>query len=490
MRARPLAIVAGPCVAIIVYMLLPRHYLAAGGDPVALGAAARGTLAVGSWMALWWIAEAVPVAATALVPVAVFPLLGLNDLASVTASYAHPLIFLFFGGFLLSLAIEKWRLHAWIAQAVVGLTAGDARYMVGGFMLVAAFASMWLSNTATAIMMLPIAAAIIAGTDAGSAPGEADKFARCLLLGIAYGASIGGTATLIGSPPNLFAASYLQEHFGVALDFRRWMAIALPVALVMLPLTWLLLTRVIAPFDRSVAPALPAAPLRFAELPRAARRVALVFALAVLGWLTRSQLNALEIGGLVPFAHLTDTGIALLAGLALFVLPADADGERLMDWEDAERLPFGTLLLFGGGLALAATVTASGADRFIGAQLAGLAGTPPWLVLCIVIAAVVFLTELTSNTATTTTLVPILAAGAVVLGLAPTSLIVVTALSASCAFMMPVATPPNAIVFSSGRVPVAVMARSGLLVNLLAIAVITVLALTWIPWVTGNGTGT
>ncbi len=489
MRTTDVTTLAGPCTAILVYLALPDTYLVSGRGEIVLDGSARWTLALAAWMAVWWISEAVPVAVTALLPIVLFPLFGLNSLAGVTTAYAHPLIFLFFGGFLLSISIEKWRLHAWIARRVVARAGGDARRMVGGFMLVAAFLSMWLSNTATAIMMLPIAISTIAAVDAEATPEVGANFARCLLLGVAYAASIGGTATLIGSPPNLFVATFIHEQFGIQLDFRQWMVAAAPVTVLMLPLTWLALTRFIAPVDghSTALNAEPGSLQRWRELGPAARRVGVVFLFAVIGWLSRASLAGLEIAGHTPFANLSDTGIAMCAGLALFVIPAGAGNGRLLDWHDVEKLPFGTLILFGGGLALAATVSATGADGFIGAQLAALVGVPHWLAITVIVTVVVFLTEMTSNTATTTTLAPILAATAIALGLQPLAVVIVTALAASSAFMMPVATPPNAIVFASGRISVMAMARAGLLVNLIAIAVITAVALLWLPQVVAHG---
>ncbi|MEQ8660708.1 MAG: SLC13 family permease, partial [Gammaproteobacteria bacterium] len=372
MRKRQLAILAGPLLALAVFFVLPLHYLDSGGSEVALAVAARGTLALAAWMALWWLTEAIPVPATALVPLALFPLFGLNALEDVASAYAHPLIFLFFGGFLLSLAIEKWALHTWIAHRVVAFAAGSARRLVGGFMLVTAAASMWLSNTATTVMMLPIALSAI-GEVERDAPAAAPAFSRCLLLGIAYAASIGGMGTLIGSPPNLFVASFLAERFDYTLDFRGWMVLALPVVAVFLPLVWWLLTRVLAPVPAVLPLAPPARHTPWRALPRGARRVALVFAAAVAAWMGRTVLNDWQVAGMQPLAALSDTGVAMLAGLALFVIPdGERRGGRLMRWEDAEGLPIGTLILFGGGLALAATISATGADRFIGAQLAAL----------------------------------------------------------------------------------------------------------------------
>lgn len=502
------AIPLGPLTAIIVYIALPETYLGANGEAVQLSEPARAALAMALWMAAWWLTEALPVAATALLPIVAFPLLGLGSVGEVTAPYAHPLIFLFLGGFLLSIGIERWNLHRWLAERVVGATGGDARRLIGGVMAVTAFASMWLSNTATAIMMLPIARSLAAqangqadgqvdgkASDATSEGGEGDghrgtdpaptaAFGRCLLLAIAYSASIGGMGTLIGSPPNLFVASFLEERYGWTLDFRTWMLLALPLVVTMLPLTWYLLTRHIIPVRPDAAgPALVPGP-SWQALEPGARRIAVVFVLAVCAWIGRPWLNTLALGGLTPFAALTDTGIAMLAGLSLFALPSGGEaGERLMSWRDAESLPIGTLLLFGGGLTLAATIASTGADRFIGAQLAGLAGLPAPVLFALVVATVVFLTELTSNTATTATLAPVLAAAAPLLMLDAGVLVVAVALAASCAFMMPVATPPNAIVFSTGRVSVRDMARAGFVLNLLAIALVTAAGLAWLPLV-------
>ncbi|MCB1748062.1 MAG: SLC13/DASS family transporter [Gammaproteobacteria bacterium] len=478
-----LALLAGPLLAAIVYKLLPLEFVDAAGLLQPLSPAARGTLALAACMATWWLSEALPVSATALVPIALFPVLGLDRLDAVAAAYAHPLIFLFFGGFLLSIAIEKWGLHRWMAHRVVAAAHGDARRLVGGFMLVTAFASMWLSNTATTVMMLPIASSAIAEFERGADRAAADRFAPCLLLAIAYAASVGGMGTLIGSPPNLFVAGFLAERYGYVLDFRAWMLTALPLVAVLLPLVWWLLTRVLTPIAAELPAVSAAARTPWRELPRGARRVAAVFGIAVVAWILRDQLNALTIAGVAPLAALTDTGVAMLAGLALFIVADGAgDGGRLMDWHDAERLPIGTLLLFGGGLALAGTISATGADQFIGAQLAGLRDVPAWVVTVVVIAAVVFLTELTSNIATTTTLTPILAVAAASSGLDVVAVVVATALSASAAFMLPVATPPNAIVFASGRLAARTMARTGIWINLVAISLLSVLALLWLPY--------
>ncbi len=492
-RLSNLAIIAGPFAAIIFYFTLPFEYTIPNGDLVALSDTARATLAMAVWMAVWWLTEAVPVPVTALLPIVAFPLLGLGSVRQVTTPYAHPLIFLFLGGFLLAIAIEKWGLHRWIAKRVVRVTGGDAYHLVGGFMGITAFSSMWLSNTATTIMMLPIAISMVNQVDRTAPRDEARRFARCLLLAIAYAATIGGMGTLIGSPPNVFVASYIEDYYGVSLDFRLWMSMALPIVAVLLPATWYLLTRHIVPIRRDIVASLPApsAPDRgWRGLARGAKWTAAVFVLTVSAWVGRPWLTMLEVSGAKPLAGLTDTGIAMLAGLSLFAIPTNWHRrEFIMSWSDAEKLPLGTLLLFGGGLTLAATVSATGADRFIGAQLVGLGDVPTWLAFVAVITGVAFLTELTSNTATTTTLVPVLAAAAVTLGLEPIPIIIVTALAASCAFMMPVATPPNAIVFSSGRVSIPEMAQAGFVINIVAIVVVALAALFWMPYMIGAGLG-
>ena len=325
-----LALLSGPLLAAVLYVLLPTDYASADGVSMPLSEAARGTLALTACMAVWWLFEALPVAATALVPVPLFPLFGLHRLEAVAAAYAHPLIFLFFGGFLLSIAIEKWRLHTWIAARVIAVAGSDPRRLVGAFMLVTAATSMWLSNTATALMMLPIAASAIAALDRASGAPQ-PTFAICLLLGVAYGASIGGMGTLIGSPPNLFVASFLAERFGYVLDFRSWMTMALPLVVVLLPLVWWSLTRILVPVDPALRVTVTETRVPWRALAGGARRVSWVFLATVTAWMFRSALNDWTVYGRAPLAALTDSGIALAAALLLFALPA-GDGTRLLAW--------------------------------------------------------------------------------------------------------------------------------------------------------------
>lgn len=478
---RLLAIAAGPALALLVFALL-------AGDDASLTEAGRATTAIAAWMACWWLTEAVPLAATALLPLVAFPLLGVASVDEAAAPYANSLIFLFMGGFILGLGMQRWGLHRRMALVVLRAAGNETGRLVGGFMLVTALLSMWISNTATAIMLLPIASSLIltAADSNNTEPpnrGPMDHLGTALMLGIAYSASIGGVATLIGTPPNLILAAFLSEHYGVEMDMVRWLAIGLPFTVVMLPLAWLYLTRVAC---RDMPSHLPGSRTLFAQqlhalgpFSRGERTVLVLFALAVTGWVLRPQIVALT--GLVG---LSDAVIAMSAALALFAIPVSTKPITFaMDWDTAKRLPWEILILFGGGLTLAAAVAEHGVDAWIASGLAPLAGAPLALVVLAVATMVVLLTEITSNTAVTATLLPVLAASAIALGVPPGPLLVATAISASCAFMLPVATPPNAIVFSSGYVTIARMARAGFALNLLSIITITLLA------TLGAGTG-
>jgi len=491
-RSQDAGLWLGPALAAAAFALLPESHAAGDAAPVPFDHAGRATAAVATWMAVWWLSEAIPVYATALLPLVLLPLLGATTMAAAAAPYAHELIFLFMGGFLIALGMERWGLHRRVALLTLRLVGDDAGHVVGGFMLVTALLSMWVSNTATAIMLLPVATsviALVASQHGAASPGAAIRdrgsavrpFALCLLLGIAYGASIGGMGTPIGTPPNVLLLSFLESELGRSVSFARWMGVALPLVIVFLPLCWLLLTRVLYPVGalrieggrRLVAEALA----ELGPTVRAERIVLAVFLLAAGLWITRPVLVGLEIGGVAPLAGLTDAGVAMLAALLLFVSPAERAPRRfVLDWETALRLPWGILVLFGGGLSLAAAIRANGVGELLAAQVTWLAGTPSLLIVAAVVTGIVFLTELTSNTATTATLIPVLAALAPGLAVDPLLLVVPAALGASCAFMLPVATPPNAIVFGSGLVGVPDMSRAGFWLNWLGIILITGLA--------------
>ncbi len=474
---------AGPALALIVFWLLPNESLGPDGQLISLGSAGRSTGGIALWMAVWWMTEAIPVYATALVPLAVLPLVGAASMKAAAAPYGHELIFLFMGGFILALAMERWGLHRRAAFLTLRIVGSRPTNVIGGFMLASAALSMWVSNTATAIMMLPVALSVVDLVQRGSGTEDSpahEDFGIALLLGIAYAASIGGVGTLIGTPPNLFLASFLQSELGIEISFVRWMGVGLPLVCLFLPITWWLLTRVLfrVPATRIegggsiVADALA----RMGPLGAGERATLVVFLATSSCWIFRPLLQEVVIFDVQPFSGLSDAGIAMLAALTLFLIPVDRSaGEFAMDWETAVRLPWGLLVLFGGGLSLAAAIRSNGVGEYLGSQLLGVAGIPTPLIVMVVVALMIFLTELTSNTATTATLVPILAALAPGFGVSPLLLAVPAAIAASCAFMLPVATPPNAVVFGSGRVSIPQMSRAGLALNLIGIVLITAL---------------
>ncbi len=481
-RFARLGLALGPVLALIAFAILPEGEPAATEAGSGLTPQGRATAALAVWMAVWWMTEAIPIYATALLPLLALPLFGARSMREAAAPYGHELIFLFMGGFILALGLQRWSLHRRIALVSLARVGGSPSRMVGAFMAVTAGLSMWVSNTATAIMMLPIATSIVdraGGTDGALDDEARGRLATALLLGIAYAASIGGIGTLIGTPPNLFLASYAERELGTPIGFAHWMVVGLPLVALFLPVAWYLLTRWLFPLRGlslgagadSAAAALEA----MGRIGRGERVVGAVFVAAAAAWITRPWLIELEIAGLHPFAGLTDPGIAIGAALALFVIPVDWR-ERIfaMDWETARTLPWGVLILFGGGLSLASAISANGVADWIGQQMSGLAGAPPLVVITVIAALVIALTELTSNTATTAALVPIFASMAPGLGVPPLLLAVPAAIAASCAFMLPVATPPNAIVFGSGRITVPQMCRAGLALNLVGVVVVTV----------------
>ena len=439
-------------------------------EPEGLSSAGWRVAAVVVLMAVLWMTEAVPLAATALLPLALFPVLGVAAVDAVAAPYANPLIFLFLGGFVIALAIERSGLHRRIALNVVHAVGAREDFQVGGVMLATAGLSMWVSNTATTIMMLPVALSMVPRGAAGEEDPARRAFGAALLLAVAYGASLGGVATLVGTPPNAFLAGFMLENYGVQIGFGQWMLIGVPVSLTMLVITWLLLTRVLFPVRRLERPqagaAIRATLRELGPASSAEKRTALVAAVTAALWLSRPWLAQVIPG-------LSDTSIAIAGALSLFVIPSGvAQGERLLDWEHAERLPWGVLLLFGGGLALASAITDSGLAAWIGLQLTAFDRLPLILLMAAVVLLVTLFTELASNTATAATFLPMVAALAVSVGEDPVRLAVPAALAASFAFMLPVATPPNAIVFGSGQVSVAQMLRAGIWLDVLGAGVI------------------
>lgn len=461
---------------LVVLLLLPA--------PEGMSAAGWKTAAVGLLMAVWWITEAIPIAATALVPLVLFPLLEILPIGDTAPAYANPLIFLFLGGFVVALAMERWNLHRRIALSVVRAMGVKPKMLVLGFMVATAFLSMWVSNTATAVMMIPIALSVVHLVRPESEYGRGQpvdfNFALCLLLGVAYAASIGGLATLIGTPPNALLAGFMLEAYGVEIGFAQWMIVGVPLVVATLPLTWVVLTQIIYPIQIKEIPGgrdtIEREYRKLGPISTAEKWVATVFTVTAVLWVIRPLLQEA-----IPGIH--DAVIAIAAALVLFLIPVGG-GEYAMNWETAEKLPWGVLLLFGGGLALADGVKESGLAEWIGGSVAGL-GWPVFAMILAVTTIIVFLTELTSNTATAAAFLPLVASVAIGLGENPFLLAIPAALAASCAFMMPVATPPNAIVFGSGYVTVPQMARAGLWLNVLFIVAITVLVYTLVLAVFG-----
>lgn len=454
--------------------------------PSAMPPMAWKAAAVVAVMAIWWMTEAIPIPATALVPLVAFPILGVLSAADTASAYAQDLIFLFMGGFLLAVTMERWGLHRRIALTVVAAVGTSGPRLVLGFMLATAFLSMWISNTATAAMMLPIAVAV---GQTFRPPGSEDRYAfgTALMLGVAYGASIGGIGTLIGTPPNAIMAAAANELLGVEIGFFEWSLVGLPIVAVMLPLTWLLLVKVLHPPEELGVDAgyLTRARDELGPMSRGEWTVGVVFVMTALAWIFRSpkELGAFTLPGLQSFAPgIRDSTIAMGAGLLLFMIPVDwKRGKFTLDWPTARRIPWGVLVLFGGGLALARGMDRTGLAAWIG-EVVSIMGTAPTVVILLTVATLfVFLTEITSNTATATMAMPVLAGAAAGLGLPPLTLMATAGLACSMAFMLPVATPPNAIVFGSGYITIPEMARAGIWLNLAAIAVISLAATFLIP---------
>jgi sodium-dependent dicarboxylate transporter 2/3/5 len=474
---RRAAVVVGPGIA--GAMLL-------SGAPEGLEFAGWAAIALLAWMATWWITEAVPPAVTALLPLVVLPLVGAATPVAAAAPYADPVIFLFIAGFMLAAAVEKWGLHSRIAFNIALRAGASPRRLLLGFLVATAALSMWISNTATALMMMPIALGV-----ARALPPRVEgaiPFAGLLALAVCYGASIGGIGTPVGSPTNLVAMGFLERN-GMALSFPQWMAMAVPVMLAMLLVVGVMLA-LRAPRACEAGSGSDSAGGRhiiedalaaLGPRSRPETRVGLVFGLVALGWMARPLL--VDVPG---FAALSDLGVALIGVVALFLVPSGRHrGEVLLDWGTAERIPWGIALLFGGGLSLAAAMQANGVTDWMANELAWVGALGPFLILLVIVALIIFLTEVASNTAVLTALLPVVAALAVATGQPPLQLAVGAAIAASMAFMLPIATPPNAIAYASGTIPITRMMRVGLWLNLIGIVVIAGLVDLLSPFVLG-----
>jgi len=468
-----LGLVIGPLLFLIILLLTPFEGLSEQGHAV---------LATTIWIAVWWVTEAIPIAATALLPIVLFPLTGGMNLASTTASFGHKYVFLYLGGFLIAIGIEKWNLHRRIALTIIAFIGSDIRKIILGFMIATAFLSMWISNTATSVMMLPIGLAIIKQLKDNPDTDEDENliFGKALMLGIAYSASIGGIATLIGTPPNLVLAGIIESTYGYEITFLEWFQFGLPVALLLLIFCWYYLTRIAYKFKQVDFPGglkeIQRLKSNLGIISKEERRVGFVFVLAALCWISRSFI-------LQPFfPDIDDTIIAILFGITLFIIPSKNNKEPLLNWKDTLNLPWGIILLFGGGMALAKAFDESGLALWLGNLMTEFGGFPFFILLFLLITAVNFLTEITSNLATTAMLLPVLAPLALEVGVHPFGLMVGAAVAASCAYMLPVATPPNAVVFGSGYLRIPDMVSKGIVLNLFSILVISIMVYFLLPF--------
>lgn len=465
-----------------------------------LGSDARAVAAVATLMAVWWMTEAVPLPATSLLPIVLLPMLTGTTVSQATAPYASSLVFLFVGGFLIAIAMEKWGLHRRIALLVLDRVGVSPKRIILGMMIASGFLSMWVSNTATTLMMLPIGLSVLAlvvesradnqtaadlheGLKKGTISDVVDDpnvklFGVCLVLSIAWSATMGGLGTLLGSPPNAIVAGYAADELGRPIGFLEWMMLGVPLATIFIGIGWWLMVNVLYRFDLDSIPGgkemIRSEIAALGKMKQGEKMVAAVFGGAAFLWVVPGLLAGIP--GLGFLDGLNDTAIAIGAGIALFLLPGRGRGEMVLNWNDAEDgLPWGVLLLFGGGLSLASSVASSGLDDWFGNQVGGLGNLPTILLIATIVLIVLFLTEITSNTATAATFIPVLGGVAVGIGVAPLSLLIPAAFAATCAFMLPVGTPPNAIVFGTGNVTIGQMMRGGVVLNVVGVMLITII---------------
>ena len=484
-RKQQIGLVIGPILALLLILFADLQ----PGQPMVTRCAAVALL-----MAIWWITEAIPIPATALLPVMLFPTLGIMQGKATAAIYFNHIIFLFIGGFIMALAMQKWNLHRRIALKIILLIGLSMRRIILGFMVATFFLSMWISNTATTMMMVPMALAIIIKMKERFGAKKIGRFSTGLLISIAYAASIGGTATLIGTPPNLSFSRILNIYFPNApeISFASWMAFALPFAVIFLIIAWLIIIRMFAPRTATITADRKIFRDEYNSLGKMKfeeKWITALFGLMAFLWLFRKSISFgdFTIPGwsqIFPVPAFIDDGtIAISVALLLFIIPSrsrqNKTGGMLMDWSTASKLQWGIVLLFGGGFALASGFKESGLANYIGGQLAALSYFPPVLIVTSVCSLLTFLTELTSNTATTEMILPILGSLSLAIGVNPLLLMIPATLSASCAFMLPVATPPNAIIFGTGEIRMRDMIRAGILLNLIGIILITLCIYFW-----------
>ncbi|MGP9723760.1 SLC13 family permease [Corynebacterium sp. AOP40-9SA-29] len=487
-RKRFIGLGVGVVLAVLIYFLFPSNAADVVNEahpdnengPFGLSAMAI-TAAVMVLMGAWWMTGALPLAATAMVPLVAFPILQVAPMGDVSAPYADPTIFLFMGGFILALGIQRWGLHRRLALLVVYAVGTKPKQLVLGFMIATGFMSMWVSNTATAVVMLPIGVSVLALTaDRVGGWDHQKKFATALMLAIAYSASIGSLGTLIGTPPNAFMAAYMNSTHGIEIGFGRWMMVGLPLAIVFIVLAWLVLITVFKPEMKEIPGGKELIRKEIDDMGKITRPevvAGIIFLCTAVAWIVIPLLAEYVEWWSISIA---DAAIAMTAAVVMFIVPVNGRGTRVMDWEHAKALPWDVLILFGGGLSLSSMVTASGLSLWIGEMVKGLEVLPIVLLVAAIAFVVLALTEFTSNTATAATFIPIMGGVAVGIGLTGDGminvliLVIPTALAATCAFMLPVATPPNAIAYGSGYVKAGDMLKGGIWLNVVAVFLITI----------------
>jgi len=480
-----LGLIFGPAL-FLLFMICP--------EPEGMSEPAMNVAAIAVLMAVWWISEAIPIPATALIPIVLYPLLDVMAPADVTQSYAHHLIFLFMGGFMIAVTVEKWNLHQRIALHTIRVVGMTPDRIILGFMIATAFLSMWISNTASTMMMLTVGLAVLhqiaKEIESSNSTNNIDtreghfRFGIALMLGIGYSASIGGISTLIGTAPNLVFVGIVEDTYGISINFLQWMSFGFPLAIVMLAITWFYLTRIAYPSEIDHLPGgeeiIRNEIVALGEISSQEKKVLFIFCLVAVLWVVRGLFD------FKVFHLIKDSTIAMAGALLLFVIPSNwREREFLLDWRTAVKIPWDILILFGGGFALAKGFSETGLTTFLAGQLSILDGYNIIVIVAVVTLLVIFLTELTSNTATASLTLPIMAALAGAMQIHPFGLMVSTVIAASFAFMLPVATPPNAIIFSSRYVSIPQMMKAGIWLNLLGSVLITAFVMILLPVVWG-----
>lgn len=472
-KAKLIGLILGPFLFVLVFWeTIPIN---------GLSEESRAVLACALWISSWWITEAIPISATSLLPIVLLPMTQGAPIAQTTAAYGDKMLFLFVGGFIIAIAMQKWGLHKRIALGIISAIGSKTHTLILGFMLATGFLSMWISNTATTLMMVTIATALITQTKE-YLPKSGEDFFKALLLAIAFSASIGGVSTLIGTPTNPIFVAIASDLYGKEFSFTDWMLFALPFSLVMLAITWFVLTHVVYKTRKIELPMgsdLIKKELKaLGKMSQEEKAIAIVFGLTAVAWMTRTFVLNKFIPGI------NDTTIAIIAALTMFLIPSKKErGQKLLTWAEAERLPWGIIILFGGGLSLAAAFRSSGLAEWLGTQLVQAGGLPLLVLIFIVALSVNFLTEVTSNVATASIALPVLASLATVIGVDPYMLMIPATMAASCAFMLPVATAPNAIVFGSGQLKIQDMVRAGFMLNIISTVLISLLIYFLLPLV-------